>query len=76
MPTNGRAMEISEQEYFDNAVLMVAMCKAGVELAFEQMARPRFVHSDPCSMQMELTSHNECEVGAHRSTRIGRWHTA
>lgn len=30
-------MEIPEQEYFDNAVLMVAMCKAGVELAFEEM---------------------------------------
>jgi ketol-acid reductoisomerase len=30
-------MEISEQEYFDNAVLMVAMVKAGVELAFETM---------------------------------------
>jgi len=30
-------MEISEQEYFDNAILMVAMCKAGVELAFEEM---------------------------------------
>merc|ERR1719305_586697 len=30
-------MTISEQEYFDNAVLMVAMCKAGVELAFEAM---------------------------------------
>jgi len=30
-------MEISEQEYFDNAVLMVAMVKAGVELAFEAM---------------------------------------
>merc|ERR1712086_356496 len=28
---------ISEQEYFDNAVLMVAMVKAGVELAFEAM---------------------------------------
>ena len=25
------------QEYFDNAVLMVAMVKAGVELAFEAM---------------------------------------
>ncbi len=31
--------EIPEQEYFDNAVLMVAMVKAGVELAFETMAR-------------------------------------
>merc|ERR1719195_1233726 len=31
------AMEIAEQEYFDNAVLMVAMVKAGVELAFEEM---------------------------------------
>jgi len=30
-------MEIPEQEYFDNAILMVAMCKAGVELAFEAM---------------------------------------
>jgi len=30
-------MPISEQEYFDNAVLMVAMIKAGVELAFEAM---------------------------------------
>jgi len=30
-------MHISEQEYFDNGVLMVAMVKAGVELAFEAM---------------------------------------
>ncbi len=30
-------MEISEQEYYDNAILMVAMVKAGVELAFEAM---------------------------------------
>jgi ketol-acid reductoisomerase len=30
-------IEISEQEYFDNGVLMVAMVKAGVELAFETM---------------------------------------
>merc|ERR1712196_317852 len=30
-------MNIPEQEYFDNAVLMVAMIKAGVELAFEEM---------------------------------------
>merc|ERR1712190_568664 len=30
-------MFISEQEYFDNALLMVAMIKAGVELAFEEM---------------------------------------
>jgi len=30
-------MNITEQEYFDNAVLMVAMVKAGVELAFEAM---------------------------------------
>jgi len=35
--TPAGAMAISEQEYFDNAVLMVAMCKAGVELAFEAM---------------------------------------
>ncbi len=35
--TQAGAVEISEQEYFDNAVLMVAMVKAGVELAFESM---------------------------------------
>ena len=29
--------EISEQEYFDNGILMVAMVKAGVELAFDTM---------------------------------------
>lgn len=29
--------EISEQEYFDNGILMIAMVKAGVELAFEVM---------------------------------------
>jgi ketol-acid reductoisomerase len=32
-------MEISEQEYFDNGVLMIAMVKAGVELAFETMTQ-------------------------------------
>ena len=36
--TPAAAIEISEQEYFDNGVLMVAMVKAGVELAFESMA--------------------------------------
>ena len=30
-------IEISEQEYFDNGVLMVAFVKSGVELAFETM---------------------------------------
>ena len=30
-------IEISEQEFYDNGVLMVAMVKAGVELAFEAM---------------------------------------
>ncbi|PSW13137.1 ketol-acid reductoisomerase [Photobacterium sanctipauli] len=30
-------IEISEQEYFDNGILMVAMVRAGVELAFEAM---------------------------------------
>merc|ERR1719408_1157504 len=35
--TPAGSMEIREQEYFDNAVLMVAMIKAGVELAFEEM---------------------------------------
>ena len=29
--------EITEQEYFDHGILMVAMIKAGVELAFETM---------------------------------------
>ena len=30
-------MPIGEQEYYDNGILMVAMIKAGVELAFETM---------------------------------------
>ena len=30
-------MEISEQEYYDNGILMAAFLKAGVELAFETM---------------------------------------
>src|SRR6056297_2638505 len=30
-------MEISEQEYYDNGVLMVAFVKSGVELAYETM---------------------------------------
>jgi ketol-acid reductoisomerase (EC 1.1.1.86) len=29
--------DIPEQEYFDNGILMVAMIKAGVELAFDTM---------------------------------------
>lgn len=35
--TPAASVEISEQEYFDNGVLMVAMVKSGVELAFETM---------------------------------------
>jgi len=35
--TAASSVDISEQEYFDNGVLMVAMVKAGVELAFETM---------------------------------------
>jgi len=35
--TAAGSMEISEQEYFDKGILMVAMVKAGVELAFEVM---------------------------------------
>jgi ketol-acid reductoisomerase len=35
--TPAGAMEIAEQEYFDNGILMTAMVKAGVELAFETM---------------------------------------
>jgi len=31
------SMGISEQEYFDNGILMIAMIKCGVELAFEAM---------------------------------------
>ena len=30
-------MDIAEQEYFDNGILMVSMIKAGVELAYECM---------------------------------------
>jgi len=36
-------IEIDEQEYFDNGVLMVAFVKAGVELAFETMTESGIV---------------------------------
>ncbi len=35
--TEAGQVQISEQQYFDHAILMVAMVKAGVELAFEAM---------------------------------------
>ena len=35
--TDAGDVEIAEQEYFDKGILMVAMVKAGVELAFEVM---------------------------------------
>ncbi len=35
--TESTSLEISEQEYFDNGILMIAFVKAGVELAFEVM---------------------------------------
>lgn len=35
--TPAGTMDIAEQEYFDNGVLMVAFVKSGVELAFETM---------------------------------------
>ena len=35
--TQAGAVEISEQDYFDNATLMVAFVKSGVELAYETM---------------------------------------
>jgi ketol-acid reductoisomerase len=35
--TDAGDQEITEQEYFDRGILMVAMVKAGVELAFEAM---------------------------------------
>ena len=35
--TQAGDVEISEQEFYDNGVLMIAMVRAGVELAFESM---------------------------------------
>ena len=35
--TTNTDQDISEQEYYDHGVLLIAMCKAGVELAFEIM---------------------------------------
>jgi len=35
--TEAGAVDIAEQEYYDNGILMVAMVKAGVELAFDTM---------------------------------------
>ena len=35
--SDSSGVEIAEQKYFDNAILMIAMVKAGVELAFDTM---------------------------------------
>jgi ketol-acid reductoisomerase len=35
--TPNTEQEIPEQEYFDHGILLIAMCKAGVELAYEVM---------------------------------------
>ncbi len=35
--TTNTDQEIPEQEYYDNGILLIAMCKAGVELAYEVM---------------------------------------
>ncbi|OQY35648.1 MAG: ketol-acid reductoisomerase [Spirochaetaceae bacterium 4572_59] len=37
--TRAGSMKISEQEFFDNGLMMVAMIKTGVELAFEVMTQ-------------------------------------
>ena len=37
--TTNTDQEIPEQEYYDHGILLVAMCKAGVELAFEVMVQ-------------------------------------
>ena len=41
--TPAGAVKISEQEYFDNGLLMVAMVRAGVELAYETMVEAGIV---------------------------------
>ncbi|XMR34477.1 hypothetical protein ACLK12_20155 [Escherichia coli] len=48
------AGKIAEQEYFDNGVVMVAMVKAGVELAFEPMVTPVSTRSLPTESLHEL----------------------
>jgi ketol-acid reductoisomerase len=35
--TANTSQDIPEQEYYDHGILLIAMCKAGVELAFETM---------------------------------------
>jgi len=62
--TPAGAMNISEQEYFDNAVLMVAMIKAGVELAYDEMVN---VGMKPESAYYE--SLHECPLIANTIAR-------
>jgi ketol-acid reductoisomerase len=54
--TPAGSMEIKEQEYYDNAILMVAMIKAGVELAFEEMVAAgisrRALITSPCTKHL------------------------
>ena len=63
--TPAGAMEIPEQEYFDNCVLMVAMCKAGVELAFEQMVAVGMT-PEPVTNPRRVVVKREGTDGVHR----------
>jgi len=62
--TPAGSMHISEQEHFDNAVLMIAMVKAGVELAYDEMVK---VGMKPESAYYE--SLHECPLIANTIAR-------
>ena len=57
--------KISEQEYFDHGVVMVAMVKAGVELAFETMIDAR----DHCGIRLCYESLHELPLIANTIAR-------
>ncbi|MEZ4484086.1 MAG: hypothetical protein R2864_05650 [Syntrophotaleaceae bacterium] len=61
------AGEISEQEYFDKAILMVAMVKAGVELALNPWSPPA---SSPSRLTTSRCSRNAADRQHYRPQEI------
>src|SRR5690554_7395110 len=56
-------VEIDEQEYFDHGIMLVAMVKAGVELAFETMVESGIVEesrSEEHTSELQSRPHLVC----------------
>ena len=69
--TPAGSMHIPEQEYFDHGVLLVAMCKAGVELAFEAMVNVGMKPESAYVGEVDLDSFGELALWTAGTFPIG-----